>query len=191
MTRPELDEIVVGDAPAAWEALGLTLFDGVVPIGGVRVRPTGEGGGIVSCSFTALEATETGGLPIIRSAAPRSRSVKHALGVTAVDHVVALTPRLDATVEALRHAGFDYRRTRGRQAFFVAGPCLLEVVASDEGVPRFWGLTLVAEDLEAAVERLGDSAGAIKDAVQPGRRIAPLTREAGLSVPVALMSPRA
>ena len=44
MSRPELDEIVVGDPPAAWEALGFTLVEGAVPIGGVRIRPTGEGG---------------------------------------------------------------------------------------------------------------------------------------------------
>jgi hypothetical protein len=32
--------------------------------------------------------------------------------------------------------------------------------------------------------------GDIRDAVQPGRRIATVRREAGLGVPVALMTPR-
>jgi hypothetical protein len=55
---------------------------------------------------------------------------------------------------------------------------------------RFWGLTLVVDDLDAAAARLGDRVGPVKDAVQKGRRIATLRREAGLGVPVALMSPR-
>ena len=191
MSRAELDEIAVGDAPAAWEALGFRVVDGVVPVGGVRIRPTGEGGGILACSFTGLHDEGVDGLPIRRSAAPPAAPALHPVGVTAVDHVVALTPRLEETVEKLRAAGFDYRRTRGRQAFFVVGPCLLELVSDDDDAPRFWGVTLVADDLEAAVRRLGDRVGEIKQAVQPGRRIATLRREAGLSAAVALMSPRA
>jgi hypothetical protein len=191
VSRAVLDEVVVGDSPGAWEALGFALVDGVVPVGGVRIRPTGEGGGILSCSFTGLESAEADGLPVRQSTAPRAAGARHPLGVTAVDHVVALTPRFAATVETLRAAGFDYRPTRGRQAFFVAGPCLLELVGDSDGEPRFWGLTLVADDLDAAAAHLGDRVGAVKDAVQPGRRIATLRRGAGLSVPIALMSPRA
>ena len=191
MSRAELDEIVVGDSPEAWETLGFTLVDGVVPVGGVRIRPTGEGGGILSCSFAGLESAEADGLPIRGSSAPAAAFARHPIGATAVDHVVALTPRLDATVTKLRDAGFDHRRTSGRQAFFVVGSCLLELVGTPDGEPRFWGLTLVAEDLDDAVAQLGERAGAIKDAVQPGRRIATLRPEAGLSVPVALMTPRA
>jgi hypothetical protein len=48
----------------------------------------------------------------------------------------------------------------------------------------------VVDDLEAAAERLGDRLGRVKDAVQPGRRIATVRREAGLGVPLALMTPR-
>jgi hypothetical protein len=43
--------------------------------------------------------------------------------------------------------------------------------------------------LERTVAFLGDRVGEIRDAVQPGRRIATLRRSAGLSVPVALMTP--
>jgi hypothetical protein len=190
VSRAELDEIVVGDALAAWEGLGFTVADGVIAVGGVRIRPTGEGGGIRSCSLRGLRGG-VGGLALEESHAPAPPAVDHPVGVTAVDHVVALTPDLDGTVAELQSAGFDHRRTNGHQAFFVIGPCLLEVVANSDGDTRFWGLTLVAEDLDAAAAHLGDRLGAIKDAVQPGRRIATLRREAGLSFPVALMSPRA
>jgi hypothetical protein len=44
-------------------------------------------------------------------------------------------------------------------------------------------------DLEAKVASLGDWVGEIRDAIQPGRRIATLRRSAGLAVPVALITP--
>jgi hypothetical protein len=40
------------------------------------------------------------------------------------------------------------------------------------------------------VAALGDNVGETRPAVQPGRRIATLRRGAGLSVPVALMTPQ-
>jgi catechol 2,3-dioxygenase-like lactoylglutathione lyase family enzyme len=115
----------------------------------------------------------------------------HAIGATGVDHVVALTPDLDRTTAKLRAAGFDHRATRGRQAFFVIGACLLELVGQADGHATVWGLTLVVEDLDEAARQLGDRLGPAKDAVQPGRRIATVrSREAGLTTALALMSPR-
>jgi hypothetical protein len=44
-------------------------------------------------------------------------------------------------------------------------------------------------DLDACAELLGDRLGPIKDATQPGRRIATLRHEAcGLTIPIAFMS---
>ena len=43
--------------------------------------------------------------------------------------------------------------------------------------------------LKALADRLGDHLGAIKDAVQPGRRIATLRRSAELTTNVAFMDP--
>ncbi len=58
--------------------------------------------------------------------------------------------------------------------------CLVELVEADrEGL---WGITFVARD----VDRHPNA----KDAVQPGRRIATVRREAGLGCPVALITPR-
>lgn len=42
---------------------------------------------------------------------------------------------------------------------------------------------------EATVAWLGDRVGEIRDAVQPGRRIATLRRSAGLGMPVAVITP--
>ena len=197
MARVELDEIVLGDPPEAWEALGFTVADGVVALGGVRIRLGGAGEGIVGWSLRGLGGgpLDLDGLPTSASEAPAAAAGGHALGAVAIDHVVALTPDFDRTLAKLRAAGLDYRSTRDagggfRQAFFVLGPCLLELGGPAEGEVRFWGLTLVVEDLDAAAARLGDRLGRVKDAVQPGRRIATLRREAGLGVPVALMTPR-
>ena len=210
--RPELDEIVLGDEPGAWRSLGFTVVDDVVALGGVRIRLAGGGGGIVGWSLRNLRGgADLDGLDASVSHAPAPVPVEHALGTTAVDHVVALTPDFDRTVNALRASGLDYRRTREagsgmRQAFFVLGPCLLELggparaddppapgqdpPAPSEDAPRLWGMTLVVDDIDAAAARLGDLLGRVKDAVQPGRRIATVRREAGLGVPLALITPR-
>jgi hypothetical protein len=85
-----------------------------------------------------------------------------------------------------------------RQAFFRLGEEILEVVQEPDSVleqhggadhpARLWGLALAVEDLDRAVEGLGENVGSIRPAVQPGRRIATVRRAAGLAVPVALIS---
>jgi hypothetical protein len=65
-------------------------------------------------------------------------------------------------------------------------------VAEREGTDRpafFWGLALTTPELGETVARLGDHVGEIRPAVQPGRSIATLRRSAGLSLPIALMTP--
>jgi hypothetical protein len=168
VSRPELAELRVPGPPDAWERLGFTLVDGAVPLGGVRIRPGRDWGWTLGT--------------------PDAPPVEHPNGATGIDHVVLLTDDFDATVERLREEGFDHRRTRDagegrRQAFFVLGPCLLEVAGPVAGGERLWGLTLVAPDLE----RFG---GRVRDAVQPGRRITTVPPEAGLEIPLAVMTPR-
>ena len=55
---------------------------------------------------------------------------------------------------------------------------------------RFWGITAVVSDIDAAAVVLGERLGRIKDAVQPGRRIATVRSEASGGVPLALITPR-
>ena len=57
------------------------------------------------------------------------------------------------------------------------------------GARAFWALVAVVGDLDAAAERLGPRLGAARDAVQPGRRIATVRRDAGIGPALALMSP--
>jgi hypothetical protein len=48
---------------------------------------------------------------------------------------------------------------------------------------------MTVSDIDACAALLGDHLGPVKDAVQPGRRIATLRHEAcGLTVPIAFMS---
>jgi hypothetical protein len=213
-------ELVLADPPERWSALGFDLRDGAVLLGGVRLRLAGEdaGRGIVGWSLRGLASTELDGLPTTRAGDAAARedasqpgeeaaSVEHPNGVVAIDHVVAMTPALDRTVQALTEAGLDLRRIREqptpagapRQAFFRLGGVILEVVQEPQHViaargealarpARLWGLALLAPDLERTVSALGAHAGPPRDAVQPGRRIATVRRSAGLAVPVALMS---
>lgn len=171
------------------------------------MAPADGARGLTSWSLRELVSCELDGLTTSRSdRPPHTERVAHPNGVTALDHVVAISSDLDRTVAALRAAGLDLRRIREqptpagapRQAFFRLGEPILEVVqAPAEAIERtggdrpafFWGLAFVAPEIEATVAALGERAGEIRDAVQPGRRIATLRRSAGLSLPVALITP--
>ena len=197
-----LDELTVVDSPDAWAALGFAVEGDVCVIGETRIRLAAEasGTGLAGWSLRGVESTELDGLATTLSDRPPPVAPEHPNGVTAIDHVVAITPDLDRTVEALEAAGLDLRRIRDeptpagapRQAFFRLGGVILEAVqepSKGEGPAFFWGLALLAPDLEATVAMLGERAGEVRDAVQPGRRIATLRRSAGLAIPVALMTP--
>jgi len=53
---------------------------------------------------------------------------------------------------------------------------------------RFYGLALATADIDATAGSLGPLLGEVRDAVQPGRRIATVRRHAQLGLPVAFMS---
>lgn len=197
-----LDELTVVDSPGAWAALGFVVEDGVCVIGETRIRLDADasGSGLARWSLRGVESTELDGLTTTRSDRPPPTAAEHPNGITAIDHVVAITPDLGRTVSALEAAGLDLRRIREeptpagapRQAFFRLGGVILEVVqepTEGDGAAFFWGLALIAPDLDAVVAGLGERASDVRDAVQPGRRIATLRRAAGLAIPVALMTP--
>jgi hypothetical protein len=66
---------------------------------------------------------------------------------------------------------------------------VLELVGGRER-PALWGLVVVVADLDACARDLGPLLGDARPAVQPGRRIATVRREAGLPVALALMTPQ-
>ena len=110
-----------------------------------------------------------------------------------------VTPSLERTTGAFSEAGVECRRVREagagvRQGFFLIGDLLVEVVESpevDDATPaRFWGITVEVEDIDAAAEALGARLGAVKEAVQAGRRIATVRPEASGGLPLALITQR-
>ncbi len=208
---PTLDELTVADDPGAWSALGFAVEGEACVLGDVRIRlaGTGAGKGLVGWSLREIESAELDGLVTARSdREPPTEPPLHPNGIVAIDHVVAIAPGLERTIAALEAAGLDLRRIREeptpagapRQAFFRLGPVILEVVQEpEEAIERgggrdrpafFWGLALLAPDLDATVAQLGDRVSAVRAAIQPGRRIATLRRSAGLALPLALITPR-
>lgn len=207
MKAPTIDELVLAAEPEPWSEAGFEVEDGAFVAGSVRVRLAGADAGrrIVSWSLRDLPGDDLDGLPTTASSGPPAADTAHPNGVVRIDHVVAFTPDLDRTVAALERGGLPLRRVREgptpggamRQAFFRLGEVILEVVenppdseqaADPEGDARFYGLAFVAPDLDALAADLGERLGSIRDAVQPGRRIATIRREAGLGLPVAFMT---
>jgi hypothetical protein len=210
-----IDELTIADDPAAWAGLGFAVEVDRCRIGSVELhfvprRPETPGQtGLLGWSLRGVAGAEFDGLPTTISMRPLPPAAPaHPNGVLAIDHVVAVSPDLDRTVAALQGAGLELRRVREqptpagapRQAFFRLGVEILEVVQEpDEVIARagggtrpahFWGLALLAPDLDRTAELLAPHAGEARPAVQPGRRIATLRRSAGLTVPVALITPR-
>ena len=190
-------QIAVPDEPAAWERLGFAVGeDGAFAVGDVAIA-TGRGrfevavDGLATPEPDGLALVPAGRTPPGHAGAPGEGARRaHPNGAVAVDHVVAFTDAMDRTLAALDAAGLELRRVReppaapARQAFLRLGPLILEVV--ETGTLGLWGLVVVVPD----VEDLGDLVGTPRDAVQPGRRIATVRREAGLSVALAFMTPR-
>jgi hypothetical protein len=206
---PELAELVVADPPAAWADAGFAVDDdGSCRVGNVRIRLVGRDSGkrIIGWTMRGLPPEFAGaldGLPTQATDEPLCEPSEHPNGTTSIDHVVVVTPDVERTVAAAVNAGIEVRRTRkvapdqygfeGIQTFFRLGEPIFELLGpleAGEGPPAWFGLAYTVSDLDALVERYGPALGRVKDAVQPGRRIATLRhKELGLSVPTAFMTP--
>ena len=205
-----LDALTVADKPEAWRDCGFEVVGEECVVGEVRICFAPQEGerGLVGWSLRGVDSTDLAGLPTTVSERPVPEGAPaHPNGVTGLDHVVAISSDLDRTVAALEDAGLGLRRIREeptpagapRQAFFRLASTILEVVQEPPEATRraggdrpafFWGLAFVAPDLDRTVAFLGEGrVSGPRAAVQPGREIATLRRPAGLSVPVALMSP--
>jgi hypothetical protein len=205
---PTIDQLSISDEPSAWRPAGFTVDGNLCEVGSMRLRleGPGRGRGIVGWSVRDAASLELDGLPTTASDRPPAAGGTHPNGVVSVDHVVVITPDIDRTTSVLRAAGFDLRREREgptpggspRQSFFRMGEVILELVAapagtkiaSDPGGPaRLWGISFLVEELEQTAAALDDLLGEPRDAVQPGRRIATLRKEAGLGPAIAFMTP--
>jgi len=211
--RPALAGVETRGESAAWAAAGFAVTGGALVAGGIPVRPVA--GGTASLALAAAPAapratgtTDLDGLPCAWAAAPPAPEetaeapARHPNGVIAVDMVILFTGSRERTGAALAAAGMPLRKLlegevpgggQARRGFarFANGP-ILEVVEPAGGPPgpaRLWGLQFAVADLERAAAVLGPLLGEARDAVQPGRRIATVRREAGLGVAVALITP--
>jgi hypothetical protein len=203
-----VDEFEIADPAGAWVRAGFSVdADAICRVGEVRIRLVGRehGTGIVGWSLRGLpsdgSADHLDGIPTTTSVAAAAAPGTHANGVTAIDHVVLLSPDLGRTVEALAAVGVQPRRQRDgdlagrkiRQIFFRFGEVIVEVVgspgAASEGPSALWGITYVVADIDATAAFFGDHTAPVKDAVQPGRRITTLRHhELGMSVRTAMIS---
>ena len=180
---PVLAGLDVAGTPEAWRAAGFTVdADGAMRTGALRMQ-TGVGDKGIAAWHLADTANIDG--------------AQHPNTTIALDHLVVFSGAPSATVERYAALGLEPRRVREvgngtTQTFFRAGEPIIELVGPipDITTERFWGLAFTTADLDACAALLGDALGRIKDAVQPGRRIATLRhKELGLTVPIAFMSP--
>lgn len=195
-------ELTVAAEADAWRAVGFDVgTDGVLVLGGIRVRLTGGSGPLTGWILGAAldpNVTDIDGLSTTHALVEASAATSHPNGITSIDHIVVNTPDLERTCAAIQAAtGAPLKRIREigtlRQGFHRLGPLIVEVV-THPGITgeqaMFWGLAVNADDLDALYERCGDAViSAPKDAVQSGRRIASFRESARLGVPVAAMTP--
>ena len=201
-----LTELVLDVPVAPWRDLGFVTAPHSdhqhTVIAGVRFVFSGAGSqGLTGWGFDSVsESVESiDGIPTTITAVPNEK-FDHPLDVASIDHVVVMTPSLDRTCGAIETSlGLPLKRIREvgggvRQGFHRAESVILEVVERPdiaEAEPaRLWGVVFVVNDLDELATRLrADVLGPVKDAVQPGRKIATVAKGAGLGVPVAFMTP--
>lgn len=194
-------ELVVGADPDAWRAVGFDVdAEGVVQLGGIRVRLCADESGLVS--WVLADAPDSSistidGLVTRHGQPSPEPGGEHPNGVYSIDHVVVYTHDLERTCDAIAAAtGAPLKRIREvgslRQGFHRLGELIVEVVTFPqvEGEQAsFWGLAVNAREVDSLHDRLGDDViSAAKDAVQQGRRIASFRVGANLGLPVAVMA---
>ncbi len=204
---------VTGDADV-WRSLGFFVADdGLVPLHGTSLRivaptatsttpPAAEG--LIGWALSGVQSIPTGkrnidGL-VTEFVSPRPPTfADHPIGAIGLDHVVVMTCDLDHTSVAIAEAtGCELKRIREvgemRQGFHRIGSAgliveLVERPDIPDGPAAFWGLVVNVDDLDLACDLIGpDLVSPPKGAVQPGRRIATIRNDAGLGLPVALMT---
>ncbi len=205
MTEPRearVEWLTIGGDREQWRTLGLTVgADGLVPFLFSSLRIVDGEHGIRGWALSGIDPAihDIDGLPTTVVDESPPAIAQHANGAVELDHVVVLTGSLDRTCGAIADAtGAPLKRVRElgdtRQGFhrIGRGGLIVEVVERPEvgdDPASFWGVVINVPDLDAATAVAGpDLIGAAKDAVQPGRRIATVRSEAGLGLPVALMS---
>ncbi len=125
----------------------------------------------------------------------------HPNGVTAIDHIVLLSPDLDRTVKALGAARCATAPGTAGRTRRPADPAdLLPLRCGDHRGRRFaghhrrgpsslWGITYLVTDIDETAAYFDGRTTRVKEAVQPGRRITTVHhQEFGMSVRTAMLS---
>ena len=200
---PRLTAIEIGADHEAWVGAGFTLTDGKVCVGNVAIEFTAVPPGVASLGFDHLpEGVDSIDGVELRVVPPASPAI-HGNGAFQIDQVVIATPDFDRTAAALAALGLPLRReavrkadddvgTDIRQGFVRAGGPVIELVHTETvppGPAHVWGLGFVSDRFDAALEELDGVIGKPRPAIQPGRRIATFSRDAGLGLPVVLLDP--
>lgn len=190
------------DDPGGWESIGFAVrrVDGDARIdlegADLVLAPSGASTALV---VSGIEPAGIDGIEVIEASAtgPGASRAAHPNTATSLDHVVIASNSLERTSAAIEAAlGAPLKRVREagpvRQGFHRVGGVIVEIVESaahpgDRAV--IWGVAVNVVDLDAAVAAAPDRIRAPRPAVQPGRRIASVRRDAGLTLPVALMTP--
>lgn len=194
-----LVQLVVGGSAEPWRLLGLPVVDtidgAVLPTSNCPVIwPGGDmPSGSVMLAIEPADGDRIDGLalaPVTAAVAPDPASP------LSIDHLVINTDDLERTCgEIDRVTGYPLKRIRDAGAFHQGfhrlgrGGLILEVV-DRPGVttPHCWGFVITVDDLDALVEASNGLIGEPRDAVQPGRRIATVSDDAGLGAAVAFMT---
>ncbi len=197
-----LKELVMGDEPAVWEALGFTMDGDRCRLGHVDVVcDPSVGKGIRKWTLVGEGPDSVDGVPTSWSPTGVEPAGAHPNGIVEIDHVVLTSPDVVRTVGNLEALGIAVRREREtdtygapmKQVFFKLGQPILELIGALEPMgdqpARFFGLAFTSANLDATAKYLGAALHPSKDAVQPGRRIATLDKAAGSTIAIAVMSP--
>ncbi len=180
-------ELLCGDAPEPWAALGFEVEGGAARVGDVVVRLDGEGGGLRGWVLSGSGPASVDGISTEWIEAQPA-----AAGSRGLDHIVVFTGSVDRTVAALVGAGGVERRRAGppqvpvAMSFVRFGSVIVEVAESSDPA-RLWGLVAVVDDLASLPASL---VGSPRPAVQPGRQIVTARRAPGLETALAFMTPR-
>jgi hypothetical protein len=198
VTDVRLAALRVPGGADAWRALGFAVVDDEIGLTNGAIRL-----GAHDCSFE-LEPWDRGvaaadGVAV--STGSRVESAVHPNGAVELDHIVITTDSIERTSAAIDDVlGLAQRRLREtdtvRQAFHRFGDapdgtrgCIVEVVERvDVAGAAIWGVVVIVDDIDRVAAGSGGSIGTPRPAVQPGRRIASVSRKAGLSLAVAVMS---
>jgi hypothetical protein len=206
LTDVALVGLSIADPPERWAAVGFNVRDGRVKAHSVMltlgIAP--QGGGIVAWTLAGSEgAGDVGGLAtrwLDRGSAMYRPAPAAGHGIRSLDHVVVATPVFDAFAAELDDRGIPLRRfdeVRGARMGFrrLGGPILEVVEAPEAEATAFWGMTFSVLSPPGGVDSLDELCarsrfvGEPRPAVQPGRRIATVAHEAGLSTRVAFIDP--